>query len=360
MQLNQSLKACLAEKNIDASCIERLNDTLQHILQRVIPISMQTMPYTTGGEARPRYRERTTHRRLQTLAKTRKALYQIVKLHRDSQPKKVASRKSNQDDLLKTSNDMSYDHILPQVQELLHTIPKQYRQQLQHLNPPSKTDSQGWQNWQANLILQRKKTQKQKDKIVQGLRRKTATAKRRHAQRTYVNNPKQWHKKIFKTSESVPRLVSMRDKASGKIVNKPEEVAKLVHTVFQRQARPAFGEKTSKYLPEDVKRDYPWMMNTAHDPFFLESKVGSPQHGTFSLLDHVRDPTLYQKHVQELPNRKSPGPDGIPNELLKHLPESAHHAIHKLFILMWMTGHTPTAWKESHTILYTRKATNRR
>ena len=71
------------------------------------------------------------------------------------------------------------------------------------------------------------------------------------------------------------------------------------------------------------------MMNTAYDPFFLESKVDSPKHGTFSLSDHAHDPTLYQKHVQELSNRKSPGPDGIPDELLKHLPKSAHHAIHK-------------------------------
>ena len=75
LQLNQSLNACLAEKDIDASCIERLSDTLQHILQRVIPISMQTMPYTTAGQARPRYREETTHCRLQRLAQTQPILY---------------------------------------------------------------------------------------------------------------------------------------------------------------------------------------------------------------------------------------------------------------------------------------------
>ena len=54
-------------------------------------------------------------------------------------------------------------------------------------------------------------------------------------------------------------------------------------------------------------------------------------------------------------NGKSPGPDSIPNELLKHLPKGVHQAIHKMSILMWITGSTPKAWKESRTILLYKK-----
>lgn len=50
-------------------------------------------------------------------------------------------------------------------------------------------------------------------------------------------------------------------------------------------------------------------------------------------------------------NGKALGLDGIPNELLKHLPEGVHQAFHKLFILMWMTGTKPKAWKESLTVV---------
>ncbi len=32
--------------------------------------------------------------------------------------------------------------------------------------------------------------------------------------------------------------------------------------------------------------------------------------------------------MRHLKNGKAPGPDGIPNELLKHLPEGVHQAIH--------------------------------
>ncbi len=55
--------------------------------------------------------------------------------------------------------------------------------------------------------------------------------------------------------------------------------------------------------------------------------------------------------MRHLKNGKAPGPNGIPNELLKHLPEGVHQIIHKLFMLMWMTGTTPKLWKESQTVL---------
>ena len=59
--------------------------------------------------------------------------------------------------------------------------------------------------------------------------------------------------------------------------------------------------------------------------------------------------------MRYLKNGKAPGPDGVTNELLKHLPEGVHQAKHKLFILMWMTGTTRKAWKESQTVLLHKK-----
>jgi len=47
---------------------------------------------------------------------------------------------------------------------------------------------------------------------------------------------------------------------------------------------------------------------------------------------------------------KAPGKDGLPNELLKYLPDHLLEAIHNLFILMYMTGTTPSSWKVSHTV----------
>ena len=128
-------------------------------------------------------------------------------------------------------------------------------------------------------------------------------------------------------------LNAVLNKNTSQMLNDPDKSTEYAHETFQQQARPA-GErtKTRKYLPEEVKRDYPWEAGAYSniDPYNLETKVGQPEYGHFSLLDHMRDPSLYHQQVNKLPNRKSTGPDGIPNELLKHLPEAAHMAIHKL------------------------------
>ncbi len=69
------------------------------------------------------------------------------------------------------------------------------------------------------------------------------------------------------------------------------------------------------------------------------------------MLQHMQDPDLFKRRISQLKNGKSPGPDSIPNGLLKHLPEGLHQAMHK----MWMSGSTPKAWKESRTVLLYKK-----
>lgn len=161
--------------------------------------------------------------------------------------------------------------------------------------------------------------------------------------------------KILKGNQNNARLLSIRNGDTQKVLNKPDDVTAHVHDRFQQQARPAFGNKTNKYLPEEAQRDYPWCRSGALDPFTLETKAGKPGLEPIPLLDRIRDPHMYQRRLHKLPNRKSPGPDGIPNELLKHLPEEMHKVIHKMFIIMWMTGCMPKAWKESCTILIHKK-----
>jgi hypothetical protein len=56
-----------------------------------------------------------------------------------------------------------------------------------------------------------------------------------------------------------------------------------------------------------------------------------------------------------LPNSTAPGPDGLPNELLKALPHSLREMISNLFGLMACLQQTPAAWKHSHTKLLFKK-----
>ena len=54
-------------------------------------------------------------------------------------------------------------------------------------------------------------------------------------------------------------------------------------------------------------------------------------------------------------NNKAAGPDGIPNEILKFLPDTMQHALHNMFVTMWITGNTPLDWKRSDTVLLYKK-----
>ena len=201
------------------------------------------------------------------------------------------------------------------------------------------------------------KSSKTERQMVKELKIRNSAAARQHIQSMY-NNQKQWNKKILKGDNNAVKLNAVLHKGTNKMLIDPAEIAAYVHGAFQHQARPAHGRsKTRKYLPEESKRDYPWETGaySNKDPYTLETKTGKPEYGQFSLLDHMRDPSLFHQQMSKLPNRKSPGPDGIPNELLKHLPEDAKQAIHKMFILMWMTGSTPTSWKECRTVLIHKK-----
>ena len=138
------------------------------------------------------------------------------------------------------------------------------------------------------------------------------------------------------------------------MLNNPDAVLEYVQSSFQEQAKPASTcAKTKDLTPNNGNRKYPWKHGaySSIDPFTLETSAGKPGFGSTSLLEHVRDPCIFQETMRHLKNGKAPGPDGIPNEMLKHLPEGVHQVIHKLFILMWMTGTMPKAWKESQTVL---------
>ena len=94
------------------------------------------------------------------------------------------------------------------------------------------------------------------------------------------------------------------------------------------------------------------------DHFLLETPITRVENDTQRkrkwLHNSILDSCSFQEPpecIQSLTNNKTPGPNGIANELLKHLPHKYKESIHKLFVIMWATGITPKAWKKSDTIL---------
>ncbi|MBW0525251.1 hypothetical protein O181_064966 [Austropuccinia psidii MF-1] len=56
-------------------------------------------------------------------------------------------------------------------------------------------------------------------------------------------------------------------------------------------------------------------------------------------------------NIKQLPNKKSPGPDGVPNELIKIACDLLVNKLADLFNNCLTIGHFPTPWKRASTII---------
>ncbi len=65
---------------------------------------------------------------------------------------------------------------------------------------------------------------------------------------------------------------------------------------------------------------------------------------------HIMNPVLFQRCLRSTKLGKTPGLDGLCNEILRYLPEQLQQTIHKLFMLIWLTDHTFYQCKQSASL----------
>jgi len=186
------------------------------------------------------------------------------------------------------------------------------------------------------------------------------TLSRKKLQKLINTNPKLAHKDIFKDNNAQPRtgLRALRDPETNTIETEPTKQAQIVEKYFSDTMKAA-NIKRGKYLPEDAPRNYPWEQASRSspipDPFTLQSHITKDESQGFKqrkwLHPKILDNSAFTECIKTFRNDKSPGPDGIVNELLRMLPHEILEIIHKLFVIMWATRITPTSWKTSITIL---------
>jgi ribonuclease HI len=161
--------------------------------------------------------------------------------------------------------------------------------------------------------------------------------------------PKRAHRDIFKGPTARPQaLTALRDGAA--ITTSPPRIAELVEAHFTKTgAAPTL--KHGRYLPSELPdRDYPFERKGAPDNFKLETPASALPTRPWlhsSILDEAR----YNRCVSKLKTGKTPGPDGVPNEVLKMLPPPVHELIRMMFAMCWATACTPRTWKLSSTHL---------
>ena len=215
--------------------------------------------------------------------------------------------------------------------------------------PPLPTQEHNQQEWIQSLVEIAKTAKIQARKITTKYTQsciKKAISKYRQL---YDKSPKKINKKVFKNQETPP-LDCILDR-NNNILTNPEDIANEIHIQQSISNRPTVP--TCYYQPEHPTqctcgvRQYPW-----HDlDGFVIEKRGNPQ---IPLHKHF-DKEIYEMCLKHLSNNKTPGPDKIPNSILKNMPESFHKLLFLFFTHCYKQKQIPASWKISLTILLYKK-----
>jgi hypothetical protein len=148
-------------------------------------------------------------------------------------------------------------------------------------------------------------------------------------------------------------------KDGNKLLTEPADIIdKCYRSMSEHHATRPTGQFLTREREEaEVGREYPWERRGALDRFKLETNAhdGSCKQGLHSM---VMDRAEFERCLTSLSSGKQPGPDEVPNEIIKAAPPLLQDSLHMLMMLMWATGCTPDKWKESYTVLlYKNKGT---
>ena len=173
---------------------------------------------------------------------------------------------------------------------------------------------------------------------------KNAEKQRKQFQHLFATEQKKANKRLNTTGPSEP-ITALQDSA-GHLCTTQQELLTLTHDSFAAQATAPAETTDTDALP--------WERPGA-DPFTLVAEATSPTAQPYSMGAKISDPTTFNGMVRTLAHGKVPGPDCIPNEVIKYLPEPLLGCIHLLFQLMYRSGSVAGFCKDSNMILLHKK-----
>ena len=183
-----------------------------------------------------------------------------------------------------------------------------------HIPPPPEEDSLT-NTWIKDIATIAKTTNLQARKITTKYTKECVKKAISKYIKLYETNPRKINMKVFKNLETPP-LDCITDR-NNNILTNPEEIAKEIHIQQTLSNKPAVP--TCYFLPNHppkctcAVRQYPW-----HDlEGLVLEKRGDPQTPLHTYLDLE----TYNLCLKNLANNKTPGPDKIPNSILKNMPK---------------------------------------
>ena len=165
----------------------------------------------------------------------------------------------------------------------------------------------------------------------------------------YEKSPKKINRKVFKNTETSP-FDSIIDRQNNILTN-PEEIALEIYTQQSICNRPTVPtchyQHTHPVHCTCGVRQYPW-----HDlDGYIIDKRGEPEIPLHTYFDQE----TYDFCLKNLSNNKTPGPDKIPNSILKNMPPRFHKLLFLFFQHCYKQKQIPASWKTSLTVLLYKK-----
>ncbi len=139
----------------------------------------------------------------------------------------------------------------------------------------------------------------------------------------------------------------------GLVINPAEVIEAITAWGIQKTIAPTGDTKTGRYLPQQVDRQYPFDALSNHEFAAYKGLLQRTCNTQARRWAHtiIDDTLAFNDCLKTLKSGKTPGPDGVMNEVIQALPQSGKRAIHNIIKILWATGLTPSCWKASHTIL---------
>ena len=197
------------------------------------------------------------------------------------------------------------------------------------------------------------KLREERHALTKLIRIANAKIRKENFQKLVTDKPKLAHSILNSKMKDRVDLTVLRQQGTNKMLFELAEVLRETHKHFENFNQ-APRPKPDRYTAE-AAREYPWDRLDALDKFSMETHVGREGYGHMNLDDHIRNPALFQRCLRNTRLGKTPGPDNINNEMVRYLHELLQQAVHKMFILIWLAGHTPDRWKQSETLLLYKK-----
>ena len=232
-------------------------------------------------------------------------------------------------------------------QEIEQLIQQEWDWQAGKGNQDEKQPTREYRNMeltlQSNMGIQIDRTIKEKMKEVDRRDASYTVQKHRNRMQRLADNRQKVGNKIMTGQFTQSNRYALRILKDGdRILTQPNQILQKCYTSLQQhhQVPP----------PAPPAETYPWENPGSVDQFKLETETHQAvcMQGMHRM---IQDKAEYYRAINTLSSGKQPGPDNIPNEIIKAAPALLKDCLYMLLQVMWATGSTPDRWKESYTIL---------